>query len=245
MKDKTFKTHYIDAYAGAGNHIIKNSGDVIHGSPRIVIEDIELGFDNYHLIEKDKSKYDQLCQIFKDRKNVRIYNEDCNDVLPSLFASIKYENYERAFCFLDPYNFSIKWEHVVQAANAKTIELLINFMIYDANRNYLRTDFSNMTSNQKEKMNIIWGDDSWEKSLFVEKDTLFGDVLKSKTQNRMVTDSYIERLKEVAGFKYVPRPSSMKTTKNSDIYYLIFASHNEAAGKIMSYVMQNYEKIDK
>jgi hypothetical protein len=51
--------------------------------------------------------------------------------------------------------------------------------------------------------------------------------------NQMIAEAYRKRLKEVAGFKYVPEPIPMRNSKNAVVYYLFFASPNETGAKIV------------
>ena len=55
-----------------------------------------------------------------------------------------------------------------------------------------------------------------------------------------VVEAYRERLKKVAGFKYVPKPIPMRNTKGPVIYYLFFASPNATANKIVDYIFNKY-----
>ena len=49
------------------------------------------------------------------------------------------------------------------------------------------------------------------------------------------------RLKEVAGFKYVPEPLAMKNRTGAVVYYLFFASHNPTGDKIARAVFTKYK----
>ena len=51
---------------------------------------------------------------------------------------------------------------------------------------------------------------------------------------------YRKRLKEVAGFKYVPEPIPMRNSKNAVVYYLFFASSNSTGEKIVKEIFDRY-----
>ena len=53
--------------------------------------------------------------------------------------------------------------------------------------------------------------------------------------------AYRERLKTVAGFKYVPQPIPMRNTKGATVYYLFFATPNRVADKIVLDIFKKYE----
>ena len=49
------KTHYIDGFSGAGQHISKETNSMIDGSPKIALE-IEPKFSSLHFIDFNKTK---------------------------------------------------------------------------------------------------------------------------------------------------------------------------------------------
>ena len=64
--------------------------------------------------------------------------------------------------------------------------------------------------------------------------------MQEKATNQAIINAYQQRLKEVAGFKYVPEPMPMRNTRGATIYYLFFASHNEIGAKIAKSVFKKY-----
>jgi three-Cys-motif partner protein len=52
--------------------------------------------------------------------------------------------------------------------------------------------------------------------------------------------AFRDRLKTVAGFKYVPDPMPMRNSKGAVIYYLFFASPNRSGGKIVQDIFNKY-----
>jgi hypothetical protein len=57
------------------------------------------------------------------------------------------------------------------------------------------------------------------------------------------TQSFGKRLKEKAGFKYVPDPIPMRNKKGVAIYYLFFASHNAVGDKIAKAIFKKYKTM--
>lgn len=56
-----------------------------------------------------------------------------------------------------------------------------------------------------------------------------------------VVAAFTDRLKSVAGFKYVPEPLPMRNSTNAVVYYLFFASHQPVASKIVQDIVKKYE----
>ena len=63
---------YIDAFAGAGIHISRKTGEFVPGSPLNALE-IENPFTEYHYIDIDKEKIEILKSFTQDQRNVCIY----------------------------------------------------------------------------------------------------------------------------------------------------------------------------
>ncbi|MFC1553436.1 three-Cys-motif partner protein TcmP [candidate division KSB1 bacterium] len=165
----------MDGFAGAGIHISKETGEYIKGSPLIAM-DTEIPFIGYYLVENDTGKCNFLKKLIGEKNNVYLINDDCNVILESnIFPNIKYNQFRRSLCLLDPYGLELEWEVIQKAAEMSTIETLINFPIMSINRNCVRKDFNKVTDKNKEKMTNFWGDDSWIESLYPEiENDLFG-----------------------------------------------------------------------
>jgi three-Cys-motif partner protein len=124
----------------------------------------------------------------------------------------------------------------------KSIEILLNFMIMDANMNVLWRNPERVPTAQIERMNAFWGDDSWRQVGYTKHPGLFGDI-EEKAPNAEIAAAYQKRLKEIAGFKFVPDPIPMRNSKGTVIYYLFFASNNQTGDKIARAVLRKYRVI--
>ncbi len=71
---------YIDAFAGPGVHLSRRTGEIVEGSPLIALKTTP-PFSEYHFIDADLARAEQLKTISGSRNDVHIYSEDCNDVL--------------------------------------------------------------------------------------------------------------------------------------------------------------------
>ena len=52
--------------------------------------------------------------------------------------------------------------------------------------------------------------------------------------------AYQERLRRVAGFRFVPDPMPMRNSKGAVVFYLFFAWHNEAGDRIARQIFRKY-----
>src|ERR1700730_10198760 len=67
--------HYIDAFAGAGIHLAKRTGEFITGRPLKALN-INPPFKHHHLIDLDGERVEHLREITEDRKDVTVYEGD-------------------------------------------------------------------------------------------------------------------------------------------------------------------------
>jgi three-Cys-motif partner protein len=240
-QSRRLEHHYIDAFAGAGVHIARRTGEFIAGSPLNAFN-IQPPFTHHHLIDLDGERAENLRRITKDNGNGTVYEGDCNAILlDQVFPKVRYEDFRRALCILDPYKLNPDWNVVAKAGAMKSIEIFLNFMVMDMNMNVLWKNPTGVAPEQIERMNSFWGDESWKDAAYREEQGLFG-VEKEKTTNEDVAEAYRKRLKEVAGFKYVPKPLPMQNSSGAIIYYLFFASRNKTGSRIVEDIFNRYRE---
>jgi three-Cys-motif partner protein len=231
---------YIDAFAGAGVHLSKETGELIPGSPLNALN-LPQPFNHYYLIDLDQKRTQLLQTLTKDRRNVTILSGDCNEVLPhQVFPKIRYDKFQRALCILDPYGINLNWEIIASAGKSKTIDIFVNFPIGGINRNVLRKDRSKVHPNMIDRMNKVWGDETWNAAAFSGEGDLFG--YEEKQRNEIIAEAFRKRIAAVAGFKHVPPPIPMRNKSNAIIYYLYFASQKPVAERIVSYIFDKYHE---
>jgi three-Cys-motif partner protein len=232
---------YIDAFAGAGIHFSKQKCEYVSGSPLNALI-VDPPFREFHFIDLDSSKVEELKRLTEDRENVSVYGGDCNKILlDAVLPRVEYKLYRRALCLLDPYGLHLDWTVVQQAGHMNTIDMFLNFPIMDINRNALRRNKTAVTAFNVERMNRFWGDESWREIGYEKQPTLFGDV-EEKVTNEHVVRAYIERLLAVAKFSHVAKPLPIRCRGGPVLYYLIFASQQPVAEDIVKDIFNYYEK---
>ncbi|MEW6602597.1 MAG: three-Cys-motif partner protein TcmP, partial [Nitrospirota bacterium] len=230
---------YIDAFAGAGIHISKTTGEFIQGSPLNALL-IKPPFKEYHLIDLDSKKTDSLRKISNQYSNVNVYEGDCNKLLlDKVFPRARYEDYKRALCLLDPYGLHLAWEVIQTASEMKSIEIFLNFPVMDMNMNVLWSNPDAVDPQQAVRLTAFWGDESWREAVYDTTGNLFG--FEEKTGNEEVAKAFRSRLKKVAGFAYVPEPMPMRNRKGAIVYYLFFASHKPVAEEIVKDIFDKFK----
>lgn len=230
---------YINAYAGPGYHLSKTSGELVEGSPLIALNTTP-PFHEYHFIDIEEKRAKQLRTLAGDRKDVFTYSEDCNKVLlRDVFPRAKYSDFRRALCLLDPYNSNLTWEVIETAGKMESVDVFMNLMIMDINRNAMRRNPDKSIQSKMDQLTRLRGDESWKAAGYDTVSTLFDDV-REKVPNERFAEAFRQRLQKKAGFKFVPKPMPMKTKSNSTIYYLFFASKKAVGADIVNDIFGKY-----
>lgn len=246
LKNQTFQTLYIDAFAGTGyrknsscdgfglfSDLDKQETNKFHaGSARIALE-IEPSFSQFIFIEQDQSKCQEL-ELLKDvfpskSSSILIINDEANQVLSRILKQKDWFN-NRAVLFLDPYGMNVEWETIGKIAGTKAIDLWYLFPL-GIGVNRLLVKDGEFPKGFDQKLDKVFGDTSWRDEFYktITKNTLFGEVseVKEKTATFPTIEAYIlERLKSI--FPGVAEnPLTLYNSKNSPLYLLCFAVGNE------------------
>jgi three-Cys-motif partner protein len=165
---------YIDAFAGAGVHISKATGEYVQGSPTNALL-VHPPFREYYLIDIDRQKVTRLRDETKDRKDVHIDEGDCNRILlENVFPNVRWEQYRRGLCLLDPYGLQLDWKVIETAGKMGSIDMFLNFPVADMNRNVLWRNPEGVDAADLKRMHEFWGDESWREIAYTTKLNLFG-----------------------------------------------------------------------
>jgi three-Cys-motif partner protein len=122
---------YIDAFAAGGAHLSRTTGGVVLGSALRALS-TEPPFREYHFIDVNLTRVDQLRGSAAGRTDVHVHAGDCNEILVrDVFPRARYGDRRRALCLLDPYNIGLSWNVIATAGQMGSIEIFVNFMLMD------------------------------------------------------------------------------------------------------------------
>jgi three-Cys-motif partner protein len=239
-KQSNLKFYYVDAFAGKGLSIIRNTSRVIQGSPLRVL-DIDPKFHGYIFIDKSQENINYLSERVGTTKNVEFYCGDANEILvEKILPRMTYESFSRVLLFLDPFGLDVFWPVMKMAGSLGTVDFFLNFMTMDLNRNVLWNKRSLVPAANKENFNRVVGEDKWEQIAYDESINLFAEVEDVKKDTINVLKYYKNRLKNDAGFKFVPDPVPIHNKSGAIIYHLFFGSKNPTANRVAKYILNTY-----
>jgi len=234
---------YIDAFAGAGMHISKETGEMVQGSPLNALL-VEPRFDRIVLIDVDANKVTSLKSICGHDKRVEIEAGDCNEVLlDKILPTLPYSSFWRGLCVLDPYGIHgkpLRWQTIKKLADIQTIDIFINFPLMDINRNTLRKELATADDADVDAFTEFCGTEDWKEVMY--QPDLFGDLGKIGN-NQTIAKWFRDRIETVADFKFVPEPILMRNSKGGPLYFLYFASHQSVAEKVVFDIFKKYRKM--
>jgi three-Cys-motif partner protein len=237
------KKFYIDAFSGAGLHVSKRTGAQVEGSPARALK-VSPPFDHFYFIDMDADKTAHLNALCRGRTDVDIHTGDASLYLTqSVLPKIHYRKFNRALCLLDPYGLHLDWDVIAQAGQSRAVDLFLNFPVMDMNRNAIWRSPDKTPQDGIDRMTKFWGDQSWKQVAYADdpQGNLFRKPDVAKQSNEAVVRAFQDRLKNVAGFAFVPDPLPMRNSNNAVVYYLCFASQKPVAQKIIESIFTKYK----
>jgi three-Cys-motif partner protein len=201
-------------------------------------------FDRYYFIDMNPRKTAHLSKMCASRTDVEIVTDDCSSYLARTFLpKIDYKYYNRALCLLDPYGLHLDWEVMAKAGKSGAIDMFLNFPVMDMNRNAIWRNPDKAPKDGTNRMNRFWGDSTWHQAAYAESaqaDMFSSEPELLKQDNEAIVAAFQKRLKEVAGFQFVPVPLPMRNSNNAVVYYLFFASQKPVAKNIIEDIFKKY-----
>jgi three-Cys-motif partner protein len=211
------------------------------GSPAIAVN-TQPPFKEYHFIDLNGLKVENLRSLFGQRSDIHIHHGDCNQImLEKVLPRVRWEEYGRGLCLPDPYGLHLNWEVIRTVGQMKTIDMFLNFPIMDMNMNVFWHHPEGVDEADIARMTAFWGDESWQSVAYEPVPTLFGPE-DEKTDNDTIAEAFRQRLQKVAGFGNVSEPIPMRNTIGRTVYYLFFASPKPVTQNIITAIFAKYRK---
>ncbi len=172
---------YIDGFAGSGVCLSKTSGTLVLGSPLNALV-VQPPFERYFFMDLDRDRVAQLRALVAAgfpsdlASKVTVDHGDCNTLLlEKFFPHVRYEDYWRALCVLDPYGLDLDWEVLRTAGKMKSVDIFLNFPTMAMNRQAFWADPAGVSDESLRRMTSFWGDESWRQAAYESRQNLFGD----------------------------------------------------------------------
>jgi three-Cys-motif partner protein len=234
MKGKWDTRVYIDLYSGPGFVRVKGSDRLLWGSPLIALG-IPDPFDKYIFCQSDLRYLEALkvrvARLFPDA-DVEFVAGDCNEHIDEICAAIptpSSANRVLSFCFLDPFDISIKFSTVRKLAGFYMDFLFLLALHMDANRN-----LASHLSPGNSKIDEFLGLSDWRERWYKEEPG-------RRDFTQFLAEEYSKQM-EGLGYLRVPfygMKQIRSDDKNLPLYRLALSSRSELAYKFWDDVL-NY-----
>lgn len=256
-------TIYVDAFAGTGyssprgkqgsNELalfdasdVSDVQEFLKGSARIAL-DAEPSFDRYVFVEKDTERVQELERLKVEYRNselnIEVVQDDARVFLPRWCSQQDWKK-TRAVVFLDPYASQADWATIKAVATGQ-VDLWLLWPIGQViNRMLMRKELPD--ESWSNALTRAFGTEEWKTRFYSTpastQISLFEDEEKEeqpvKTANfKQIEEFFIERLR--TEFTYVAsNPLYLYNSRNTPLYLLCFAAHNENAVKIAEHILK-------
>jgi three-Cys-motif partner protein len=167
---------------------------------------------------------------------VSTYNGDCNGLIASILANIP-RRQKFVFCFIDPESLvyrgsggdfdQLRADTVRAIANFPRTELLLNFPLESLLRcagDYYNNPTEPRAISTAERVTTFMGSESWK------------NLAPNKRERKGFLDLFVKEILFPYEFKGAMLIRSQQN--NLPLYYLVYASHNHTAAKIMRDIMK-------
>jgi three-Cys-motif partner protein len=262
QKNRSFRTAYIDAFAGTGYRTLRreenpnllllpelmeeDATEFVDGSARIALR-VQPRFDKYIFIEKDEARFAELRKLKEEfpqySEDILLENKDTNEYLIDLCRKRNWTQH-RAVLFLDPFGMQVTWDTIQAIAQTQAIDLWYLFPLGIVNR-LLRRD-GQISDAWRRRLNETLGATDWYEVFY--QTYLLHDLFGDRVQVEKVSDFetigmyFVDRLKTIfAGVAENPLP--LLNSRNVPLFLLCFASGNPkgapTAIKIAQHILDN------
>jgi three-Cys-motif partner protein len=220
MKHRYRHRVYIDLFAGAGKAVIRETGEIVLGSPLLALS-VPDPFTRYVFCDDEEERVAALdARVARDYAwaDCTIIHAPAVDAVPQIRAALPTQGSVLSFCFADPYDLSFDFSIVERLAAGNRMDFLILLAAQmDGQRN--EANYVNPASTKVER---LLGDPQWRVKWREAKQhgTGFQQFLMQQYRAAMERIGY-QRLMD--GDVYRVRTESGQVP----LYYLLFFSKNE------------------
>jgi three-Cys-motif partner protein len=109
--------------------------------------------------------------------------------------------------------------------------------------NRLITKSGDIPVNWRRDLDACFGSNDWERLVYDETPTLFGNTERQKAENagKRLLEYYVGRLKRIFG--HAATPSLVRNTRGTPIYYMLWAGPHPLGHKIADHILRLGERI--
>jgi three-Cys-motif partner protein len=223
MRQKWPIRNYVDLLAGPGKNQIRETGEVVLGSPLLALTTSHpfTGYFFVDLASANAQALTQRCSASPQCQQVDIRTGDCNLAVDQIVAELKRDEQRSLnLAFLDPEGLELKWATITRLASVQRMDLIINYPEGGLNRFMSRA----MNAPGETAVDDFFGNRGW-RIAYQE-----GQAQGEPNLHWRLIEFYKNQL-QALGYKEVLRgdevggePLMRNTKRKAPLYRLLFAS---------------------
>lgn len=209
MKDLWQTRAYVDLFSGPGRCKDRETGTEYDGSPLIALQCptpfTHLFFNdiNDKFVEALKERQDRL----RPQASIEYFNSDCNLAAKNIAEEIP--RFALTLGFIDPWNYELTFDGLAQLGQRRATDLIVTFHGPSIKRNaHLRLA----------RVDAFLDDQDWRNRYWDAQ----GNV--SQPPTTVLIDTFRRRLRGRLGYTHFGEPVTIRNSKGTPIFYLLFAS---------------------
>jgi three-Cys-motif partner protein len=253
LKGERWRLLYVDAFAGGGRAAIRapdntppapslweaeeadaDQQEFVDGSPRIAMA-LANPFDRYVFIDANAarvSELEALAREYGSARTVSIRPGYSDDEIAWVLSQSLSKGTHRGVAFLDPFGAHLSWKTIEALAATKLFEVIINFPLDMAINRLMKVD-GDIPPSWRAQLDGVFGESDW--FLFA-----MGPRKRPDAKERLLK-LYREKLK--TAFGHVSQPKLIRNTKNSPLYYLLWAGPHRKGLEGADYILGMGERL--
>jgi three-Cys-motif partner protein len=230
MRQRWAIRNYVDLQAGPGKNKIRNTGEVLLGSPLLALTASHpfTGYFFVDLASENTQALTQRCSASSLYPYVDIHTGDCNVLVDQIVTELRHdEDRSLNLAFLDPEGLELKWATVAKLASIRRMDLIINYPEGGLNRFMGRA----VGATGQTTVDEFFGNRGWrvayQESQAQGEPNLHWRLIEFY-KSRLQALGYQEILR---GDEVGDEPLMRNVEKNAPLYRLLFASKHPLGHK--------------
>jgi three-Cys-motif partner protein len=268
LKNQTWRTVYLDAYAGGGRAVVRaeersalsgpnlfgedapidaEERELVDGSPRVALATAN-PFDRYVFVDPNPHRVAELNALKAEYGAARTI-----DILPSTAAegiawmtaqSISRRTH-RGVAFLDPFGAKLDWASIQKLADTGLFEVVVNFALSMALQRMLPNS-GEVPDGWTARLDSYFGSRAWFEEVYQKRP---GGLFASNGNEKR--PDYSERLLELyrarlrTAFGHVSSARLIRNTRGAPLYYLLWAGPNKKGLEGAEYILTMGERLSR
>jgi three-Cys-motif partner protein len=211
---------YIDLFGGPGMALVRESEELIFGSPLVALEHREAPFTKLIFCDIDEENVNTLrARTDRDRDRVEIIHGNCNEVAKQVLALVP--EYGLNIALIDPFAPSaLDWATLEKLGERRRMDFIVNFHTGAIKRNLRKPSYHAV-------IDRVVGDTSWR------------DVVGQTRDVIKLIDFMKARLERLGYQNETANSYAIRNGKRALMYHLIYATKHPLGNKIWDSIGRN------